>query len=80
MHQEDNYAQFCKKNSPFYRRLIIMDLKLLYLLAMMGCVGVIAGVYHLASGHYLIMSLISITTSLVFIALAYRDYRKGKSL
>ncbi|WP_298329248.1 hypothetical protein [uncultured Dokdonia sp.] len=55
-----------------------MDLKLLYLLAAMGVIGVIAGVYHLVSGQYLVMSLLSITTSLFFIGLAYRDYYKGK--
>lgn len=58
--------------------IIVMDLKLLYLLASMGVIGVIAGVYHLVSGQYLVMSLLSITTSLFFIGLAYRDYYKGK--
>jgi len=55
-----------------------MDMKFLYILGVMGCVGVIAGIYHLFSGHYMIMSLLSITASIVFITMAYRDYRKGR--
>ncbi|WP_160164965.1 hypothetical protein [Dokdonia sp. PRO95] len=55
-----------------------MDLKFLYVLASMGVIGVVAGVYHLVSGEYLVMSLLSITTSLLFIGMAYRDYYKGK--
>lgn len=55
-----------------------MDIKFLYVLASMGIIGVIAGVYHLVSGQYLFMSLLSITTCLFFIGMAYRDYHKGR--
>lgn len=56
----------------------MMEIKLSYAFGAMGILGAISSIYHLLSGNYMIISLVTLIACLICIGIALQKYKRPR--